>query len=679
MKANRAAVLFALASCLFGCADATQNVRALRAYANEDASLVVALDRLEDAVRATELVDRILTGTTYTPGDRWVRSLPLAQLEARAIRSELRERSPYSRGDMEVPVLKLYRVHVERVFERDAPPPEKAAYPSLLAAIDGLGGRGARIAQSFTAYRDALTRIEQTAKSEAQLSDEVLRASEAERRRREGELREARSVLDRASTAERSAREALEIDLMLLSTDETISASDRQTVLRESITAVSVALRIELEALAMLPVIALQGVRAMATGNGFGPVPPTLRTGEELAHFPSYVAGLRERMIRQAAMLQRLGAVLAEAAKASFADAPGFSLRESAVDQIVGLTLDSIRVDVFAGGEGFVFTSVKSSERSSSNDGKTTYDYTGRQNKLDYRVRPILLASARLELAIDWVRLPSAISAGVGYQTDRLWSSGGSIQSTSLARTLGVQGTASDVIDGALGFLGVRAAAKIARFDAGEVDLVRAQDGAVLGTAPLKLSYTQADLGYDVLFALGADVSRAFVEELVVGARFVDYQLPRVLYELRDVSTTAGKQDFRFLRESPVQVVESRFYMLGATARFGEGEGPRWSPYLDLGLYGGAGPSSFYFLKDAAAGDTAVNREDHRDIAGIVDGSLAAGLRMRIFPRSSRVRVDLRADYRAEILYWFLPGSHRVDFGGADVFHGPRLSIHGSL
>jgi hypothetical protein len=662
------------------CADTTQNVRALRAYAQEDASLVVALDRLEDAARATELVDRILIGTTYTPGDRWVRRLPLDTVEARVIRAEWADRSPYASGQFQVPVLKLYRTHVERVFERDAPPAEAPAYPSLLAAIEGLGGRGARLAASFDAYQQALAGIEETAKREAMLSDEIQRASDAERKRREQELREARTILDRATAAERSARDALEMELALLHVDLEVASADRQTVLREGVTAVSVALRIELEALAMLPVIAMHAVRAMAAGQGMGPVPPTLRTGEQLIHLPGYVVGLRERMTRQAEMLQKLGVALATAAKTSFADAGGFELRESAVDQIVGLTLDSIRVDVFAGGEGFFFSSLKSDVRSSSSDGKTTYDYTGRAYRLDYKVRPILLASARLEAAFDYIRLPGAVSAGIGYQTDRVWSSGGSIESTSLSRTLGVKGTASDVIDGALGFLGVRAGAKIARFDAGTVELVSAPDGRPVSNAPLQLTYVQADLGYDVLFALGAGAERAFVEELVVGARYVDYRLPRILYDLKDVSTTSGRQDFRFVRESPAQVVESKFYMLGGTLRLGQGESPRWSPFVDVGLYGGAGPTSFYFLKDANGGDVAQNHDDRREVAGIVDGSLAAGLRWRLLPRGARIRADLRADYRAEILYWFLPGSgHRIDFGGTDVFHGPRLSIHGAL
>ena len=68
----------------FGCAPATQNVRAYRAYAHEDVSLKVALDRVQDIARSLELVDRILTQTNYTPGDLWVRRLPMTDADQKA-------------------------------------------------------------------------------------------------------------------------------------------------------------------------------------------------------------------------------------------------------------------------------------------------------------------------------------------------------------------------------------------------------------------------------------------------------------------------------------------------------------------------------------------------------------------------------------------------------------------
>ena len=60
---------------LSGCA--TTNVRAMRAYANEDPQLVVALDRLDDIGEVLRLLDEAVYDTPYSPGDAWVSELAL--------------------------------------------------------------------------------------------------------------------------------------------------------------------------------------------------------------------------------------------------------------------------------------------------------------------------------------------------------------------------------------------------------------------------------------------------------------------------------------------------------------------------------------------------------------------------------------------------------------------------
>jgi hypothetical protein len=165
------------------------------------------------------------------------------------------------------------------------------------------------------------------------------------------------------------------------------------------------------------------------------------------------------------------------------------------------------------------------------------------------------------------------------------------------------------------------------------------------------------------------------------------------------VSQIPGTTNFAFIdprtgnqvgRESPAQPVTSQYYMLGATARFGQGEGPRWSPFLDLGVYGGAGPTSFYFLKPHIAvtpdNDVPANRDNVHDAAFVFNGHTGLGLRWRLFPRGWRVRLDLRALYAADFLYSAIhrsasPDGHArtTDFGAFDVFHGPSLALRGSL
>jgi hypothetical protein len=95
----------------------TQNVRAYRAYAYESPSLLVALDRTDDLAAALDLVDTLLTRTPYSPGDGWVGKLALTDADAASIKSELGQQAPYDAGKgYEVPVVKVYRTHLERVL-----------------------------------------------------------------------------------------------------------------------------------------------------------------------------------------------------------------------------------------------------------------------------------------------------------------------------------------------------------------------------------------------------------------------------------------------------------------------------------------------------------------------------------------------------------------------------------
>src|SRR5262249_51717248 len=205
-------------------------------------------------------------------------------------------------------------------------------------------------------------------------------------------------------------------------------------------------------------------------------------------------------------------------------------------------------------------------------------------------------------------------------------------------------------------------------------------------TAPLQLKFTQVDVGYDILWALNDDNLRAFTEELVVGGRYLEYTLPRIVYELRDTSTVAGEQHFTFNRESPPQPVESKYFMGAVSARFGVGEAPRWSPYLDVGLAGGAGPTSFYFLKSGLTDLSEANRDNVHEPAFVFNGTLAGGLRWRILPRGSRLRLDLRAVYRGDVIHSVIRrensasgAAQRTDFGSFDVFHGPSIALRGAF
>lgn len=678
------------ASALAGCAGASQNVRAYRAYAHEDVSLKVTLDRVQDISRSLELVDRLLSRTGYTPGDLWVRRLPMTDAEYRLRREEIKKAHPYNTGEFEPPILKAYKEHCEIVLN-EFKTPDKPQYPSILDAASALTTRAPSMKAHWDAYRDATEAYGQAFEDVEQLQDELAGKDQATLNARAAELAEKRKKLSIATSTVEAAKSVLARDAALLEADAQLTDSNKKQLARDVLTVVSVAFRLQLEAIALAPIVIIQGIRALPQAPRELVFKPTLKMARQMYQLPTFLTSIKERFQKQVVVLEGLTKILATALETSVDKTPGMALSESVVDQIVGITLDSFRLDVRGGGEAFIYSSIATAaQQSTSNDdgSKTeTVDYRGRQFKLDYRIRPIILASARLDIVLDWIRLPGAAQLGLGYSTDRVFKSGGEIENSSLSKQLGLKGAASDVFDIGLGFLGVRSSAKIARFTGGEVRQVSATDvNNIIGKAPLQMEMTQIDVGYDILFALGDEKLKSWMEELIVGFRYFRYSLPRILYELRDVSTDPNKKTYVFSRESPMQAVESRYYMGGFNARFGIGEAPRFSPWMDLGLFGGAGPSTFYFLADQSLGDVEGNRDVSKQVAWVVNGGLGAGVRWRLLPRGWRARLDLRAYYRADFVYTQINRSNteageerKTDFGAIDVFHGPSLAIRGSL
>jgi hypothetical protein len=684
-RACRAATglaLVGIVACASGCGAATQNVRAYRAFAAEDPNIKVSIDRVEDLAVTLQLVDRILLQTSYTPGDMWPRRLGLTDAQFRDIKSDLRDKYPYRALEhAEVPVLKCYRVHLEKTLTEYGPPPEKGKYASLLDAVGALNPRTADIKKHWIAYRDATEHLAAATEDEERLSSELLSLPDAQRRPREQELAVARGKVARAKGEVLFATDVINNDSENLQSDATLLSGDKQQIARDAFYALSVAFRIELEALALIPIIVIQAVRGIPTAPRDLTYKTHLKLAKQIWLMPSYVAGIKQSFTRQAELLDRMTSNLAKALKTDVKKSPGMELGESVVDQIVGITLDSFRIDAKAGGEMLIFSAIGTGDRNGED-----YDFRGRKFKLDYRAQPIVLATARLDIVLDWIRMPGAANLGFGYATDRVYRSGGKIEESPLVDQLGIGGVASDVLDAGLGLLGIRTAFRIASFTSGRVNQVQATNiDSTVASAPLRIKYTQADVGYDLLWLIRDDSIRAYTEELVVGARYMRYTLPRIVYELEDTGVN-GNQRFTFARETPPQPVTNEFWMLSAQARFGVGEAPRWSPYLDLGVAGGVGPTKFFFLQDPTLADTPANHDNVKEVAVGLNGGGALGLRWRLLPRGTRLRLDLRAEYRASTIYTIVTRDAtrdgralRTDFGSFDVFHGPSLSIRGAL
>jgi hypothetical protein len=427
------------------------------------------------------------------------------------------------------------------------------------------------------------------------------------------------------------------------------------------------------------------------------------------------VQTIKLQMSNQIPLLEILTTALAASSRTAVEATAGFLLKESVVDQVVGVTLDSFRAQAKAGGEAFFFNAIQQDNQNRQQQGDATIrkDLTGRLRTLKYDVKPILFTAFNLNLGFDYIRMPNAAGLNLGYKTDRVFSSGGTIESGSLGQQLGLKGTASDVLDLGLGILGVRSNVRIANFTTGTVTYANAQGVELIGPdgkpvqAPLQIGFTQIDLGYDLGFALGEKAAQAYIEELTVGARYFRYALPRILYELENIippnpdGSSSPNKDLRYLNETFPQTVPSIYYMGGFTARFGKGDAAALAPYGEMGIYGGAGPTTYSLRKGKAVdcsngavpGDKQVcvdnfsaERTNENETAWGINASLALGLRIRLAKPGRRFRLNGEVVYRAELIYANATASNsdtgkerQIDFGTADLFHGPRFNLVGEF
>ncbi len=669
------------------CAPATFNVRAQRAFANEEAIPEVVVDRTKDILLVRPLLVGILTATPYSPGDDWVTMLGLHGDAADRLRKEVAASPPYQTGEHEIPAVKLYRLHLGKVAkyagsQRKYP----AVYPSVLDGLASLSPEAKGLKELFLAYDKASNDHGQALVAQAKLTEELVRKNV----QLAPTVAEDPPELVRSKQATKVASDlATDTQSAFLASLDAAAKSDltdpvRDRIARDALAVFSLALRTTLESRALAPVVQKQTARAIqfAERDLFTKDRSAEIERLGLAEVPLRIDEAEARAARDETTLEHVNTALASSLGVTRERTPGFYLRESIVDQVVGVKWDSLRAHAKLDGEVVFFNQVGTKGVSG--------DYTGRTRRLQYDVSPVAMVGGRLQVAFDWLHVQNAATLGGAFTTDRLAGAGGSITSSgSLGERIGVSGFASDVIDIGAGLLGVKTRFKNATFTAGEVSEVAVDpttggDTGVVAKAPLQLSYSQLDIAYDVAFLLPPEtVGKYWIEEVVVGFRYMSYRLPRILYELKDVNPPGSEnQNFRFDRESTAQKLTTETYMGGGTFRFGQGEGRLLSLFGDVGIYGGAGPSRYSFA----------NGNVEKPIALVLNPSLGLGGRLRLTPRNSRFRLLLEAQYHGEGIYQAVLSEIRatetqdgttyqvgkkVDFGGLDIFHGPRLQLVG--
>ncbi|XYH94573.1 hypothetical protein ACMHYB_43090 [Sorangium sp. So ce1128] len=669
-------LLLLVAASAPACVPATYNVRAARAFANEDARRAIIDDRTLDLERAVSLADEVLGRTPYSPGDAWVAALRLDEDEGERLRERFEEAPPYD-GEYEVPLAKLYRVKIDEALARSREPrPAPPAFARLFDALASLAAPapGGGAASAASALPTAWEALAEHARALATEERTVARLS-AGRPLGAPDTPEIAAARGRAA-ARRLALAGAQRDIAGAAVALRAASAGQEpaaTIARDALQAVSFLLRMHIEALAVAPYVVKQARRVARGKPGYG---ATVARAEAVSRV------LEEQQEALAACAEALSVP----ARTPLEDAAGFEMQEGLLEQGRAISLDAVHLRLNSDVELLFFHQL-----ASPNSSGGINDYRGRTRRLAYDVDPVFMVGGRALLTYDFEHVRNAARLNAGFKTDRLFSSGGDIQyDSSLGKLIGLNGFASDVFDIGADLVGISTSLKIARFTSGDVteiavDPVTGRDAGAVASAPFQLLVRQVDVGFDVtkLFPEAAD--DLYLEELLVGFRYMDYKLPRIFYALREREPGTGDV-YVFERQSPAQSVTSRFYQGGFSLRMGNGEWPRLAPFGDLGLYGGAGPVRYAFPVDPAVPDGEREVDEATMIA--LSGNLSLGLRLRLTSNLSRLRLLTELSYNLEAVGQGIVSSihatrrgdettytigRKIDIGGFDLFHGPRL------
>ena len=621
-----------LAVWLAGCASAQSNVRALRMYQHEQATPALLEQHINEMDATLQLIDEILNRTPYQPGASWVTELPLDGEKAEQARSLIKD------AETRASFVAVYAAHVREVLKHP-PLPSAPAVPSApgVPAAPELPTTPALPSTPSVPRFDSLSQA----------------------------LAAARPDAPRAPIAPGQPP-----PLPLPPELAQLAATEQGRIVEDALVTTSVAIRLTAEAMALATVIVLESASLA------GPRSSQWLTGApDAAHLaaalPDRARSIYGRLESDLAGLRRLFDQLSQQ-RVNLADTAAFAFKSGLVDDLVGVALDSVHLDLEAGGDALFYAAIADDEKSTNREG--SFDYTGRLTKLEYETEPIVLASANLKLKVDWPHWAEALGVNLGYATSRVYKSGGDIETGSFANELGVKNRFSDALDAALGIAGVKASVRIAHFTQGTVRDILVEDDSELANAPFTFDLKQIDLSYDFLPKRGGAL-----QSFALGFRYFDYTLPRILYELVNVAPEGETAAYVYSRETPPQRMNTRYYMGTITARFERPLTPHLTPYLSLDLGVGYGPTQYYFLKDIEAVDEEQNREHTKSNSLGVATFGMLGIRWFVANPESRLNVFLDLNYHVQSISSVLNPSNDentvVTTGSTDLFHGPTGSL----
>ena len=615
-----------LAVWLSGCAAAQSNVRALRMYQHEQATPALLEQHINEMDATLQLIDQILNRTPYQPGASWVTQLPLDGEKAEQSKALLKDAA--ARASF----VAVYAEHVRNVLKTPTLPavPGVPATPSLPSAP------ALPVAPAVPQF-DSLSQA----------------------------LAAARPDAPRPPVAPgQPPLPPLPPELAQL------AATQQGRIVEDALVTTSVAIRLTSEAMALATVIVLESASLA------GPRSSQWLTGApDAAHLaaalPDRARSIYGRLESDLAGLRRLFDQLSQQ-RVNLSDTAAFAFKSGLVDDLVGVALDSVHLDLQAGGEALFYASIADDEKSTNRDG--SFDYTGRLTKLEYETEPIVLASANVKLKVDWPNWAEALGVNLGYATSRVYKSGGDIETGSISNELGVNSRFSDALDAALAIAGVKGSVRIAHFTQGTVRDLLVEDGSELASAPFSFDLKQIDLSYDFLPKRGGALN-----SFALGFRYFDYTLPRILYELVNSTPDAETPAYVYSRETPPQRMRTRYYMGTLTARFEKPLTPHLTPYLSLDVGVGYGPTEYYFPKDINLIDEESNRDHTKSNSLGVATFGTLGIRWFVANPEARLNVFLDVNYHLQSISSLLNPSNDentvITTGSTDMFHGPTGAL----
>ncbi len=299
------------------------------------------------------------------------------------------------------------------------------------------------------------------------------------------------------------------------------------------------------------------------------------------------------------------------------------------------------------------------------------------KSALAYRVAPIVLAGVHARMGLADKDGWNLLRLKAGYETDRVYRSGGSLTPTSLTNQLGISGVAADIVSGAVAYVGIGIEGELARFTNGRVQLQDVASGMVLSDAPLVFTRTRLEATVNLTRYLSPSPSASSKPEehrsrWTARALYYKLALPRIAYLTQKDAAT---QDDVVVAESEPQNIQVAFGAAGASYTWVIAAGDRGYVATDLTLLIGGGEVAFSMPANLgqAAGPTNRVQLHEPTIAAVTRVGLNGDVRLN----SDEVAIFFGAAIGAEQYYAnaSVPGSTSGSVGFADAFYFANVHV----